>query len=150
MSSPSQTKARVARSAARLAAVQGLYQMDIASTDLNAVLRELTDKPIDETATGDAAATPATAPPDATFLGELLRGVVRRQREIDPLVDQQLATGWRLVRVDSILRAILRAGVLELMERPRRAGTRRHHRVYRRRACLFLGRRAARGERRAR
>jgi N utilization substance protein B len=44
--------------------------------------------------------------------------VVRRQRDIDPLVDQQLATGWRLVRVDSILRAILRAGVFELMERP--------------------------------
>ena len=51
-------------------------------------------------------------------MAELLRGVVRRQREIDPMVDNQLATGWRLARVDSIMRAILRAGVLELMERP--------------------------------
>ena len=42
---------------------------------------------------------------------------MRRQRDIDPLVDQQLATGWRLVRVDSILRAILRAGSFELLER---------------------------------
>ncbi len=42
---------------------------------------------------------------------------MRRQRELDPLIDQQLRTGWRLVRVDSILRAILRAGVFELMER---------------------------------
>jgi N utilization substance protein B len=42
---------------------------------------------------------------------------VRRQRDIDPMIDDQLATGWRLVRVDSILRAILRAGVYELVER---------------------------------
>ena len=45
-------------------------------------------------------------------------GVVRRQREIDPLIDQQLATGWRLARIDSILRAILRAATFELMELP--------------------------------
>ena len=43
---------------------------------------------------------------------------MRRQRDIDPLVDQQLAEGWRLVRIDAIVRAILRAGVFELMERP--------------------------------
>ena len=44
--------------------------------------------------------------------------MLRRQRDIDPLIDDQLATGWRLVRVDSILRAILRAGVCELVDRP--------------------------------
>ena len=54
---------------------------------------------------------------DATYFADLVKGVVRRQRELDPLIDQQLRTGWRLVRVDSILRAILRAGVFELMER---------------------------------
>jgi transcription antitermination protein NusB len=42
---------------------------------------------------------------------------VRRQRDIDPMVDAQLAAGWRLARVDSILRATLRAGTFELMER---------------------------------
>ncbi len=51
------------------------------------------------------------------IFADLVKGVVRRQRELDPLIDQQLRTGWRLVRVDSILRAILRAGVFELMER---------------------------------
>ncbi len=107
--------ARDARSAARLAAVQGLYQMDLAATDLNVVIRDLTQEPIREPADGDAeAGEPA---PDETFLAELLRGVVRCQREIDPAVDKQLATGWRLARVDSILRAILRSGVYELMER---------------------------------
>lgn len=104
-----------ARSAARLAAVQGLYQMDLAATDLNVVIRDLTSDPIREDANGEPAEQER---PDATFMAELLRGVVRRQRDIDPLVDNQLATGWRLARVDSILRAILRAGVFELMERP--------------------------------
>ena len=42
--------------------------------------------------------------------------MVRRQREIDPVIDHQLASGWRLVRVDAILRAILRAAAFELME----------------------------------
>jgi transcription antitermination protein NusB len=100
------------RSAARLASVQGLYQMDLAGTDLNAVIHELTADRITE-----PDSEPAADAPDPTFLAELLRGVVRRQRDIDPLVDQQLATGWRLARVDSILRAILRAGVFELLER---------------------------------
>jgi transcription antitermination protein NusB len=54
--------------------------------------------------------------PDADHLARVLKGVVARQREIDPLIDQQLATGWRLVRIDSIVRAILRAAAFELIE----------------------------------
>ena len=110
-------KARNARSAARLAAVQGLYQMDMAATDLNVVIHDLTANPINETMGGEFSEDEVNSP-DPTFLAELLRGVVRRQREIDPMVDNQLAMGWRLARVDSILRATLRAGVLELLERP--------------------------------
>jgi N utilization substance protein B len=95
-----------------MAAVQGLYQMDLAQTDLNAVISEFKTyrfgKRGDDTIAGA----------DATFFADLLRGVVRHQRRIDPMVDQQLAAGWRLARVDSILRAILRAGVFELLERP--------------------------------
>lgn len=100
------------RSASRIAAVQALYQMDLAGTDLNAVVDEFarvrfTGEEADEALIGA----------DATFFAEVLRGVVRRQLDIDPMIDQQLAAGWRLVRVDSILRAILRAGVYELLER---------------------------------
>lgn len=102
-----------ARSAARMAAVQGLYQMDLAQTDLNAVIDEFKRHRF-ANAENDAAIAGA----DPTFFAELLRGVVRRQLDIDPIVDQQLAEGWRLYRVDSILRAILRAGVFELLERP--------------------------------
>lgn len=101
-----------ARTAARVAAVQALYQMDLAGTDINDVIEEFLHVRF-----------PAAAPEetiegaDRTFFADILRAVLRRQREIDPMVDEQLATGWRLVRVDAILRAVLRAGVAELIDR---------------------------------
>lgn len=100
------------RSLARMAAVQALYQMDIAGTDLNAVIREFETTRFSGDEKDDLVANA-----DTQFFADILRGVVRRQRDIDPVVDDQLASGWRLVRVDSILRAILRAGVFELQER---------------------------------
>lgn len=106
------------RSISRMAAVQALYQMDLAGTDLNHVIEEFSDKrfqPSDD-ANGEEPGNLEGA--DPVFFAEILRGVVARQRDIDPMVDQQLAEGWRLERVDSILRAILRAGVLEFLERP--------------------------------
>ena len=106
------------RSTARMAAVQALYQMDLAGTDVADVIDEfekLRFNGVLSDTTGESGNELEGA--DATFFAELLRGVVRSQRDIDPLVDQQLATGWRLVRVDAILRAILRAGVFELRER---------------------------------
>jgi transcription termination factor NusB len=94
----------LSRSRARLAAVQALYQMDLAETDLGAVLEEFSANPLVDDAEADG-----LGKPDADHLSRVLKGVVARQREIDPLIDQQLATGWRLVRIDSIVRAILRA-----------------------------------------
>ena len=102
-----------ARHAARLAAVQALYQMDMAGTDLTNVIEEFTTYRFKQDQ-GEY----GPQPPDAAFFAELVRGVVRRQREIDPVVDQQLAIGWRLVRVDSIIRASLRAAMFELIDRP--------------------------------
>ncbi|MBX9925095.1 MAG: transcription antitermination factor NusB [Hyphomicrobiaceae bacterium] len=54
---------------------------------------------------------------DIQYFADLMRGVVRRQRDIDPMIDHYLAEGWRLVRIDSTLRAILRAATFELLER---------------------------------
>jgi len=105
------------RSLARIGAVQALYQMDLAGTDLNDVIDEFARLRFK----GSAAATEDNNNldgADPTFFAEILRGVVARQRDIDPMVDQQLAAGWSLARVDSILRAILRAGVYEFLERP--------------------------------
>jgi N utilization substance protein B len=100
------------RTAARIAAVQALYQMDMAGIDVNDVITEF----IEQRFEGDNRnETLATA--DRVFFADILRAVLRRQREIDPMVDEQLATGWRLVRVDSILRAILRAGTAEILDR---------------------------------
>jgi N utilization substance protein B len=99
------------RSVARLAAVQGLYQMDMVGTDLNEVIREFMLYRFGEQARFDFADA------DTSFFEDLIKGVVRRQRDIDPLLDGQLAAGWRLKRIDSILRAILRAGAFELIER---------------------------------
>jgi N utilization substance protein B len=101
-----------ARSVARLAAVQGLYQMDLAQTDLTAVIREFTLYRFGEVARFDFADA------DVAFFSDLIKGVVDRQKDIDPLIDGQLAQGWRLKRIDSTLRAILRSGAYELMERP--------------------------------
>lgn len=110
------------RTVSRMAAVQALYQMDLAGTDAGEVIEQfMAAKPIpagaEGEADGEADALTSLEGGDTTFFADVVKGVVRRQREIDPLVDQQLRTGWRLVRVDSILRAILRGGVFELLER---------------------------------
>jgi transcription antitermination protein NusB len=110
------------RTVSRMAAVQALYQMDMAGTDVSDVISqfmraEAAAEEVDGEVPEGREALVNLEGADATFFSEIVKGVVRRQREIDPLVDQQLRTGWRLVRVDSILRAILRGGVFELLER---------------------------------
>lgn len=104
--------AKGARSLARIAAVQALYQMDMAGADVNDVIREF-----ETLRFAGSEQTAGSSDTDAQFFADILRGVVRRQRDIDPAIDEQLATGWRIVRVDSILRAILRGGTFELLER---------------------------------
>jgi N utilization substance protein B len=102
---------QLARSQARLAAVQALYQMDLAGTDLAEVIDEFNTHRL-----GEASEDRTVAGADAEHFARILHGVVRRQKELDPVIDAQLASGWRLVRVDAILRAILRAGAFELIE----------------------------------
>jgi transcription antitermination protein NusB len=99
------------RSQARLAAVQALYQMDMAATDLAEVIDEFKTHRISSDSEDRT-----VAGADAEHFERILHGVVRRQKELDPVIDGQLASGWRLVRVDAILRAILRAGAFELLE----------------------------------
>lgn len=101
------------RRQARLAAVQALYQMDLAQTDVDDVITEFMVFRF-----GAGAEDPATAEADAEHFQRLVRAAVGRQLEIDPQLDQQLATGWRLKRIDAIVRAILRTGLAELLDRP--------------------------------
>lgn len=99
------------RTLSRLAGVQALYQMDLAHTELNSVIWEFTAHRF---ADSDAPYHGA----DQGFFVDIVKGVVAKQRQLDPQVDELLAEGWRLHRVDSILRAILRSAGYELAERP--------------------------------
>ena len=100
------------RSAARLAAVQALYQMDITGTSVVEVLAEFETHWIGQEIEG-VEYTPA----EESFFRDIVGGVVREQRSIDPKIDQALADGWPLKRIDAIMRAIMRAGVYELSYR---------------------------------
>lgn len=108
-------KPKQARSVARLAAVQALYQMEVSGVGVEAVIREFTEHRFDRGIEGEESATLASA--DEAFFAELVRGVVGSQREIDAAVVKRLATGWRLDRLDATVRAILRAGAFELAHR---------------------------------
>src|SRR5262245_51866586 len=100
------------RGAARLAAVQALYQMDLAGTGLNEILAEFESYWIGREVEGAQ-----YLPAEAAFFRDIVSGVVREQRELDPLVDKVLAQGWPLKRIEAILRAVLRAGAYELGRR---------------------------------
>lgn len=105
--------AHASRSVARLAAVQALYQMEVGQSGVEAVIREFTEHRFDRDIEGHT-----LAEADEAFFSELLRGVVRGQAEIDKAIVKRLAEGWKLERLDSTARAILRAGTWELTERP--------------------------------
>jgi transcription antitermination protein NusB len=100
------------RGAARLAAVQALYQMDIAGTGLNDILAEFESHWIGREVEGAQ-----YLPAEAAFFRDLVSGVVREQRRLDPLLDKVLSEGWPLKRIEAILRAVLRAGAYELGHR---------------------------------
>jgi N utilization substance protein B len=100
------------RGAARLAAVQALYQMDIASTGVNEILAEFESHWIGREVEGAQ-----YLPAEAAFFRDVVSGVVREQRELDPVIDRALAAGWPLKRIEAILRAVLRAGAYELGHR---------------------------------
>jgi N utilization substance protein B len=100
------------RGAARLAAVQALYQMDIAGTGVNEILAEFESHWLGREVEGAQ-----YLPAEAAFFRDVVAGVVREQRVLDPLLDDALARGWPLKRIEAILRAVLRAGAYELGHR---------------------------------
>jgi N utilization substance protein B len=100
------------RSAARLAAVQALYQMDVSGKGVVDALAEFETFWIGREVEGIA-----FQPSDVEFFRNILSGVVQNQRAIDVAVDRALAEGWPLRRIEAVLRAILRAGAYELMFR---------------------------------
>jgi N utilization substance protein B len=98
---------RAPRHQARFAAVQAIYQMELGGADAETVSGEFIDHRF-------GAERGLERPDRELFLG-IVRGVPQRQDEIDRAVVGSLSAGWRLSRVDSIVRAILRAAVFELV-----------------------------------
>lgn len=101
---------RARRAGARLAAVQALYQMEQTDQGSLAVIREFME---DRLGLDDDGAPVEEADPD--LFKSLVSGVVEHQESIDAAIVARLADGWRLDRIDSTSRAILRASVYELM-----------------------------------
>jgi N utilization substance protein B len=108
----SQTRSR-SRSAARLAAVQALYQQDMEGTPLPRLLHEFHEHRLGATIE-DAQYHEA----ERDFFDDIVTGAEARGEEIDALISGRLAEGWTLERLDRPMRAILRAGAYELIARP--------------------------------
>lgn len=108
---PSETRARLRR-AARLAAVQALYQMEIGGRGASSVIREFRDHRF-----GAADEGAEFVEADEDFFDSLVSGVVEKQAKVDPTIDSLLAEGWRMERLDATVRAILRVAGYELFER---------------------------------
>lgn len=102
-----------ARSAARLAAVQALYQQEMEGTPTPQLLHEFHQHRVGATIDGET-----LVDAEIDYLDDLVRGVTARAGEIDGMITGRLAEGWKLERLDRAMRAILRAGTYELIARP--------------------------------
>jgi N utilization substance protein B len=114
MPSHSRTAPRPAnkRGAARLAAVQALYQMEIAGAGINEVVAEYENHRLGREVDGEQ-----YLEADAAWFRAVVAGVVADQRAVDPLIHAALPAAWPLARIDALLRAVLRAGAWELRSR---------------------------------
>jgi N utilization substance protein B len=97
------------RPAARLAAVQALYQLEQEPTTPQKVVVEFINHRFNEIVDGTRFITP-----DKTLFQDIVLGVMERLADLDPIITSALAEGWRLERIESVVRAVLRAAVFEL------------------------------------
>ncbi|MEM6909055.1 MAG: transcription antitermination factor NusB [Pseudomonadota bacterium] len=106
-----------ARSAARLAAVQALYQQQMEETALAKLLDEFHEHRLGRETGDDEHGEAVYAHAENEFFDDLVRGVNARREEIDELIGARLAEGWTLARLDRTMLQILRAGAYELLAR---------------------------------
>ncbi len=100
------------RGAARLAAVQALYQMDITSAGLSTILDEYETCRIGQEVDGEE-----YLDADRGWFRGIVSGVVADQKTLDPLIHKTLPDDWPLARIHTLLRSVLRAGAFELVKR---------------------------------
>ena len=107
----SNSAAPARRSAARLAAVQALYSMDITGIGADQALEEFRNRVPDEN-------SEAMTAPNVELVSFLVRGVTAEINEMNELIGQSLSNEWTVDRLEAVLRAILRAGAYEIKARP--------------------------------
>lgn len=100
------------RGAARLAAVQALYQMDLVGTSVLDIASEYEQFRLGREIDGEQ-----YLDADSAWFRSIIAGVVKDQKTIDPILNEHLPENWTLARIDSTLRAILRAATYELREK---------------------------------
>jgi len=103
----------ISRSAARLAAVQALYQQEMEGTPTPRLLHEFHQHRLGATIEGET-----YADAEISFFDDLVSGALARRDEIDAMISDRLAEGWSLDRLDKPMKAILRVGAYELIARP--------------------------------
>ena len=102
-----------ARSAARLAAVQALFQIEANASKPALVIKEFVDHRLGQIIDDDH-----FAQADVAFFSDVVSGVGERQSDLDNQIKECLSKGWTMDRIESVGRAILRAGAYELVARP--------------------------------
>lgn len=100
------------RTAARLAAVQALYQIDLTGTPVETVVAEFAHHRL-----GHEADDEHLGEVDTVLFADIVRGASKRRADLDPMIGAALAPDWPLERLETVLRAILRAGAYELLSR---------------------------------
>src|SRR6478736_4612408 len=112
MPSPAAKTRSKARAAARLNAVQALYQQEMEGTALTTLLHEFHQHRL-----GATIEEVEYAEADVSFFDDLVKGVDARREEIDRLIASKLSSDWSFDRLDKPMRQILRAGTYELLAR---------------------------------
>ncbi len=106
------SKRAQSRSAARLAAVQALYQHEMESTPVAQLIHEFHQHRI-----GAIIEDAEYADADVPFFDDIVKGAIARADEVDAAIIARLASGWTMERLDRTMKAILRAGAYELIAR---------------------------------
>ncbi|MEO3435529.1 transcription antitermination factor NusB [Inquilinus sp. CAU 1745] len=118
MNQPPKTKkqkpsAKARRSAARLAAVQALYQIALIGADVETVVGEFVQHRFGADLDGDVFVTP-----EPTSFAAIVRGASVRREDVDGLIAGSLDSAWTVDRLELLLRVVMRAGAWELLANP--------------------------------
>ena len=106
------------RTAARLAAVQALYQVGVTGQGVPDVIEDFLTHRFRGPEPNEESEQPTLAQADLAFFEDLVRGVASEASDLDDMLTAVLAEGWPVERLESLLKLILRAGTFELGHRP--------------------------------